>query len=37
MSDHGILLMCGEVPRASLGDLHVVRSLPLGKVQGLDA
>ena len=27
--DHGILFKCGEVSRASLSDLHVVRSLPL--------
>ena len=26
--DRGILVKCGEVSRASLSDLHVVRSLP---------
>jgi hypothetical protein len=35
--DRDILFKCGEVPRAFLGDLPLVRSLPPGKVQGLDA
>jgi hypothetical protein len=35
--DRDILFRCGGFSRTSLGGLHVARSLPPGKVQGLDA